>query len=150
MTGTFGFALAILGATAATVPIDVTPIGGKQYYAAMIKGNKKSSSTRVRLCPSLSEPPCPKRPYVVPGDIVLVIKKDGRNFYVVYVNRAGNSSDGYVDGDVLQPLARQAGAKLNWIGLWAVGENLIAIRRSRDPRYLVAEGNATFGHHISL
>ena len=145
MTGAFGFALAILGTTAATVPIDVTPIGGKQYYAAMIKGNKNASSTRVRLCPSPSEPPCPKRPYVVPGDIVLVIEMDGRNFQVVYVDRAGNPSDGFVNGDVLRPLAQQAGAKPNWIGIWEVGENQIAIERSRDPRYLVAEGNATFG-----
>ena len=80
-----------------------------------------------------------RRPYVVPGDVVITGKVSGAHVCVLMPNRVGGSA-GWVRTAEISPLPRAAPAPADWVGTWAEGDD--SIRLTLRGTTLVVHGEA--------
>ena len=118
---------------------------GQVYFAARVKAGNPTLGNRVKLCPIPGGGHCPTHRYLVAGDVALVNEVRGTQAHIVFVNRVGKWSEGWLARAQLVRLPVSQEAQSGWAGTWATDEKEIKIWQSRGDGFLIAQGTATWG-----
>jgi hypothetical protein len=122
---------------------------GYDDAAAVMTGKVKADAGKVHFlkngaadnaCPSLA-PDCQQKPYIVPGDLVVLGAKFGDYVCADYDGGRGDLG-GWLPAAAIEPAPAETDPAA-WIGDWKRVEAKIKIRKGDEG--LTAEGDATFG-----
>ena len=99
-----------------------------------------ANSDEVRGCPS-EAPRCARRAFLVPGDQVVMVRRDGDFACVSFVGGRGARTDGWI------PLARLMDAfpEPRWSGTWKRDTTAVITIGSSSGGPLALSGHATMG-----
>jgi hypothetical protein len=99
-----------------------------------------ANSDQVQGCPS-EAPRCARRAFLVPGDQVVMVRREGGFACVSFVGRQGARTDGWV------PLARLTDAfpEPRWSGTWKRDTTAVIMIGSSSGGPLALSGHATMG-----
>jgi hypothetical protein len=99
-----------------------------------------ANSEEVQGCPSQA-PRCVRRPFLVPGDQVVMVGREGDFACVSFVGRQGARTDGWV------PLAKLTDAfpEPRWSGTWKRDTTAVITIGSSSGGPLALSGHATVG-----
>jgi hypothetical protein len=128
---------------------------GRSVNGPIALGRVKTQFPRVNFlktsilkagCPNMSAA-CQDKPYLVPGDEVVVIGTKGDFVCASYASKRGRITDGWLPRSAISIVQDQpdVGTK-DWIGRWQSGsEQTIGIKQADKAGVLAIEGNATWG-----